>query len=252
MSVSLPNAKKKISVVGCPGVGKTTFLVASIYQLDKAGWARAELETLPPEYGTIVDNLVAGKPLAPTMGLHGYVFDFNDFTYRESEVKAGWFGNVSVRLTDLSGRDYQHSASLFKQSLDDVYSVLILIDPAREPKIEHSFAGQMGPIVEAIRYIAASDDDIEHIGCIFTKALLHNHPFQRMVSILEEQLAPALNKARREDIDISFLEIDSRGPSETLEPLGIQRVFYDVLSRECKVKSERLDVSGPLERRIVA
>ncbi|MFO7836889.1 MAG: hypothetical protein R6V83_09550 [Candidatus Thorarchaeota archaeon] len=252
MSVSLPDAKKKVSVLGCPGVGKTTFLVAAIHQLDKAGWARADLETLPAEYGTIVDNLVAGKPLAPTVGLHGYVFDFNDFTYRNSEVKAGWFGSVSVRLTDLSGKDYQHSASLFKQSLNDVYSVLILIDPAREPTLKHSLAGQMGPIVEAIRYIAVYEDDIEHIGFVFTKALLHNHEYGRMVLILEEQLAPALNKARREGIDISFMEIDSRGPDETLEPLGIRRVFYDVLSRECKVKNERLDVTGPLERRIAA
>jgi hypothetical protein len=252
MSVSLPDAKNKVSVLGCPGVGKTTFLIAAIYCLDKIGWARAKLESLPTEYGTIVDNLVSGKPLAPTVGLHGYVFDFNDFTYQGSEVKAGWFSNMSVRLTDLSGKDYQHCAALFKQSLDDVYSVLILIDPAREPHLKHALAGQLGPIVEAIRYLGTHQDDIKHIGFVFTKALLHNHKFQDMVGVLEEQIAPALGRARREEIDISYLEIDSRGPSETLEPVGIERVFYDVLSRECKVKKKRLDVTGPLERRIEA
>lgn len=252
MAVSLPDAKKKVSVAGCPGVGKTTFLAAAIYHLDKIGWARADLETLPPEYGAIVDNLVAGQPLAPTVGLHGYIFDFNDFTYKGSEIKTGWFGNVDVRLTDLSGRDYEHSASLFKQSLNDAYSVLILIDPACKANLRQSFAGQMNPIVETVRYIAACDDDIEHIGFVFTKALLHDHEFNNMVSILEEQLAPALNKARREGIELSFLEVDSRGPSNTLEPVGIERVFYDVLSRGCRVKDERLDVTGPLERRVVA
>ncbi|MHA2023524.1 MAG: Rab family GTPase [Candidatus Thorarchaeota archaeon] len=247
MAVQLPSAKKNIAVIGNPGVGKTTFLVSAIHYLGSIGWAEIEMDSLPSDYAAAVDSMISGQPLSPTLGLNGYIFKFEDFTYKGSEIKTGWFGNVTIRVTDLAGDDYRHGTSLFKQAIADSFVVLFLIDLTQSGSLTHSLAGQVAPLYNAIQYIVDFEKDVKHLELVFTKRFLHDYKYEEIVELVNEQLGPVLNIARRNKIDITMFEIDSRGKSGRLEPSGFEPVFYNALCYGCKVRGNKVDVEGPIQ-----
>lgn len=237
MFTSLTASGKGIALIGNPGVGKTTFLIAAIHYLDKIGWARIKFKELPPEYGTLVDLLISGKPLSPTLRMSEYALEFSNVSYKGVELKTGVFGKITFKIIDMSGQDYRATTRNFKHAVRDAFAALFLLDPSLDENFAHSLSGQILPIDKAIRYILGYERDIKYFGFIFTKSNLHNHYFDDMVNLLEEQLTPLFNLARRSGVKINIFEIDSRGKDGKLDPEGFEPIFFDTLSVVCKVKN---------------
>lgn len=237
MISSLTASGKGIALIGNPGVGKTTFLIAAIHYLDKIGWARIKFKEIPPEYGILVDLLISGKPLSPTLRMSEYALEFSNVSYKGVELKTGVFGKITFKIIDMSGQDYRSTTYNFQDAVHDAFAALFLIDPSLSDNFAHSLAGQIEPLDRALRYIFKYERDIKYYGFVFTKSNLHNHYFDDMVSLFEEQLTPLLNRARERGVRINMFEIDSRGRDGKLDPEGFEPIFFDALSVVCKVKN---------------
>ena len=238
---------KAIALLGTPGVGKTTFVIASIHHLEKIDWARIDWKDLPREYGGLVDQLVSGSPLSPTLRLSDYRLQFTNIEYRGSILKMGWFGKVKLEVTDMSGEDYRSRNLPFAECVQDAFAALLLMDPSRSANLAESMAGQIAPLFNAIKYLSGKECDIKYLGLIFTKRYLHKHKLGDIAGFLTQQLLPILSIAERARIQINMFEIDSRGKEGRLDPQGLEQIYYDTLSFVSKVKGARAQLTGTLE-----
>lgn len=226
---------KGIALIGNPGVGKTTFLIASIHYLNSIGWAKVKLKELPPEYGSLVDLLVSGKPLTPTINLSEYSLEFSNIEYRGTKLKTGMFGKITFKLVDLSGQDYRRGTQVLAEAVRNVFAALFLIDPTGGSNFPLSLAGQIGPLDAAVRYMLEREKDIRFFGIVFTKRLLHKYDFTRMTEFVEEQLTPILRIIKEHGVRLRFFEVDSRGRTGTLDPEGLEPIYFETLQTVCKI-----------------
>jgi hypothetical protein len=234
---------KNISLIGNPGVGKTTFFLAMLHQLDKIGWAPQNWKTLPEKYEDWIEAMIAGERINPTLKLNLYSLNLRDFQYKNSIVKTGWFGRLSIKIRDIQGDDYRRTTETFKEAVNGVSAVLAMIDPTCDKDLGSALVGQIAPLVRSMRYIAQNERNVKYVGFIFTKRALHGHPIKKIRHFIEDQLGAMVNAARRSGLIIRMLEVESRGLYNRLEPWGVEEVIYDLASHVCKVEGTKYDVT---------
>ncbi len=229
---------KAASLIGNPGSGKSNLFLAAFHQFTHIGWTQ---DKRPPEWGLWMSSVLSGKPLPPTIKQNDYEMRFNDVFYKGSRIKTGW-GGLTLRIRDIRGDDYARSTDVFKESVRGASAVLITIDPSKAQDLGPAIGDQVYPLVNAIDYMLENEKKIKYMGLVFTKRALHNHSIHKIRYFVTKQLGPLVNDVRRKGINLSMLEVESRGTMNELEPWGLEPLFYDMLSSICKVEGQTIDV----------
>ncbi|MHA1862759.1 MAG: hypothetical protein ACTSWA_03240, partial [Candidatus Thorarchaeota archaeon] len=240
---------KKISFIGNPGTGKTTFLVASIHKLNDLNWTKFDIKKLPDDYGLWIDQLMSGRTLPPTVKDYSYPLKFHKkIIFKGSTVKLGRLGGITIEVKDLRGEDYRRTTATFKEAIAKSSAVLISLDPSDSTDLGMSLSGEIQPVIDGIRYMVSSlGRKLEYIGFIITKRAMHNHTIEEIREFLHIPLGPVFRYLKEKKIVVRTLEVDSRGSNNRLEPWGLEYVYYDVLSHLGRVDGNRLDVTKDAE-----